>query len=75
MSGFAPEGALCAETDPEAFYPETGDHGHAALEICRRCPVRDACLTYALENDERFGIWGGTTALQRRRLKVRVRAL
>lgn len=53
---------LCAQTDPEAFSPDKGEPALAALAICRRCPVQTECLDYAQGHDERYGIWGGTTA-------------
>nr|WP_055122142.1 WhiB family transcriptional regulator [Corynebacterium oculi] len=61
--------ALCAQTDPEAFFPEKGGSTREAKRICRACGVRDECLEYALENDERFGIWGGLSDRERRRLR------
>ncbi|AMO60453.1 Transcription factor WhiB [Mycolicibacterium phlei] len=63
------ERALCAQTDPEAFFPEKGGSTREAKRICQGCEVRDACLEYALANDERFGIWGGLSERERRRLK------
>jgi WhiB family redox-sensing transcriptional regulator len=63
------EKALCAQTDPEAFFPEKGGSTREAKRICQGCEVRDACLDYALANDERFGIWGGLSERERRRLK------
>ena len=63
------EKALCAQTDPEAFFPEKGGSTREAKRICLGCEVRDACLDYALANDERFGIWGGLSERERRRLK------
>lgn len=63
------EQALCAQTDPEAFFPEKGGSTREAKRICSVCPVRAQCLAYALENDERFGIWGGMSERERRRLK------
>ena len=63
------EHALCAQTDPEAFFPEKGGSTREAKRICLGCDVRDACLEYALANDERFGIWGGLSERERRRLK------
>lgn len=63
------ERALCAQTDPEAFFPDKGQPSKEARRICRRCPVRDDCLTDALANHERFGIWGGLTERQRRQLE------
>ena len=47
--------ALCAQTDPEAFFPEKGGSTREAKRVCRGCDVRAECLEYALENDERFG--------------------
>ena len=53
------ERALCAQTDPEAFFPEKGGSTREAKRVCATCEVREECLEYALANDERFGIWGG----------------
>lgn len=61
--------ALCAQTDPEAFFPEKGGSTREAKKICQRCAVRSECLEYALGHDERFGIWGGLSERERRRLK------
>jgi WhiB family redox-sensing transcriptional regulator len=61
--------ALCAQTDPEAFFPEKGGSTRDAKKICTGCEVRSECLSYALANDERFGIWGGLSERERRRLK------
>jgi WhiB family transcriptional regulator, redox-sensing transcriptional regulator len=61
--------ALCAETDPEAFFPEKGGSTREAKRICSGCEVRAQCLEYALAHDERFGIWGGLSERERRRLK------
>lgn len=64
--------ALCAQTDPEAFFPEKGGSSREAKSVCASCEVRGECLEYALENDERFGIWGGLSERERRRLRRRV---
>ncbi|WP_051171954.1 WhiB family transcriptional regulator [Microbacterium indicum] len=61
--------ALCAQTDPEAFFPEKGGSTRDAKRICTSCSVREQCLEYALQNDERFGIWGGLSERERRRVK------
>jgi WhiB family redox-sensing transcriptional regulator len=61
--------ALCAQTDPEAFFPEKGGSTREAKRVCRSCEVRAECLEYALEHDERFGTWGGLSERERRRLK------
>lgn len=60
--------ALCAQTDPDQWYPEKGESPRAAKAICARCEVRDLCLQWALDHDEKFGIWGGTSGRERRRL-------
>jgi WhiB family redox-sensing transcriptional regulator len=61
--------ALCAQTDPEAFFPEKGGSTREAKRICAACDVRQECLEYALQRDERFGIWGGMSERERRRLR------
>lgn len=61
--------ALCSQTDPEAFFPEKGGSTRDAKRICESCDVRQQCLDYALENDERFGIWGGLSERERRKLR------
>jgi WhiB family redox-sensing transcriptional regulator len=63
--------ALCAQTDPEAFFPEKGGSTREAKKVCLTCEVRDECLESALMNDERFGIWGGLSERERRKLKKR----
>jgi WhiB family transcriptional regulator, redox-sensing transcriptional regulator len=68
-------GAICAELpEDEAdaiFFPERGGSSKAAKAICARCPVRSECLDYALVSKEPFGIWGGTSERERRRLRKR----
>jgi WhiB family transcriptional regulator, redox-sensing transcriptional regulator len=61
--------ARCAEVDPEIFFPERGGSSKAARAVCAQCAVRDKCLEYALNNKEQFGIWGGTSERERRRLR------
>jgi WhiB family transcriptional regulator, redox-sensing transcriptional regulator len=63
--------ALCAQTDPEAFFPEKGGSTREAKKVCLTCEVKQECLEYALMNDERFGIWGGLSERERRKLKKR----
>jgi WhiB family transcriptional regulator, redox-sensing transcriptional regulator len=63
--------ALCAQTDPEAFFPEKGGSTREAKKVCASCEVKSECLDYALANDERFGIWGGLSERERRKLKRR----
>ena len=74
LLGNAPEWqerALCSQTDPEAFFPEKGGSTREAKRICSRCEVKSECLEYALGHDERFGIWGGLSERERRKLKKR----
>jgi WhiB family redox-sensing transcriptional regulator len=66
-----PQSPLCAQTDPEAFFPEKGGSTREAKRVCLSCDVRSECLEYALAHDERFGIWGGLSERERRRLKRR----
>ena len=61
--------ARCLQAEPETFFPEKGGSTREAKRICADCTVREECLQYALENDERFGIWGGLSERERRRLK------
>lgn len=65
------ERALCAQTDPEAFFPEKGGSTREAKRVCSGCEVRTECLEYALAHDERFGIWGGMSERERGRLRKR----
>jgi WhiB family redox-sensing transcriptional regulator len=66
--------AVCAQTDPDAFYPEKGEPTRAAKAMCARCPVTEQCLEYALENNERYGVWGGLSERERRALQRQRRA-
>jgi WhiB family redox-sensing transcriptional regulator len=61
--------ALCAQTDPEAFFPEKGGSTREAKKVCKSCEVRDECLAWAIENKVRFGIWGGLSDRERRKLE------
>jgi WhiB family transcriptional regulator, redox-sensing transcriptional regulator len=65
--------ASCADTGPAVFFPPHGDPAAQARQICARCPVRSDCLTYALDADERYGIWGGLDPDERRRLRRKLR--
>ena len=65
------ERALCAQTDPEAFFPEKGGSIKEAKRVCMSCDVRIECLDYALRHEERFGIWGGLSERERKRLAER----
>ena len=71
------EQALCAQTDPDLWWPEKPGAGYVTIDgdrmshakaICRRCQVQPECLAWALEHHEE-GIWGGTTANERARMR------
>jgi WhiB family redox-sensing transcriptional regulator len=69
--------ANCSGMDPDLFFAERGDcmvQVKAAREVCAGCTVREACLEEALETGVRFGIWGGKTAQERRKLRRARRA-
>lgn len=68
-TGFMDQGA-CRTTNPNVFFPETKDASchDAALRICEGCPVRHECLTFALDGEEKIGVWGGTTPADRRKI-------
>jgi hypothetical protein len=60
---------LCQQVDPELFYPEKGETAKPAKAVCDRCDVRDKCLQWALDNDEKHGVWGGKTEKERRAMR------
>lgn len=61
--------ALCAQVDPEIFFPPKGGSSEDAKKVCTQCDVREQCLQYAIDNDEALGVWGGLTRPQRNHLK------
>ncbi len=66
--------ANCLGVDPDLFFPERGASTKEAKSVCQGCVVREDCLEYALANGEKFGIWGGLSERERRRIR-RQRAL
>lgn len=60
--------ALCREVDQDLFFPENPIESQRARKICASCRVRSECLEYALETRV-DGIWGGTTAVQRQKMR------
>lgn len=60
---------LCTQITPDVFFPEKGDSVEPAKAVCRDCPVRAACLDYALARDEPHGVWGGMSVNERQRLR------
>ena len=66
--------ANCLGVDPDLFFPERGASTKEAKAVCKGCVVREDCLEFALQNGEKFGIWGGLSERERRRIR-RQRAL
>jgi WhiB family redox-sensing transcriptional regulator len=82
LPGAWAEQALCAQADPDAWFPQRGQHTLAktAIEICRVCPVRAQCLDYALSGADTWGgiatgIWGDTTPQERAQLRQQRKAV
>ena len=67
--------ALCAQSSPDLWFPEgqLREDNAEARRICKKCPVIEDCLAYALANNEDQGIWGGLAANERKLLKRRAR--
>jgi hypothetical protein len=60
----------CRETDPDLWFQEYGTLSYnIPRKFCNRCPVRAKCLEFALANNEPFGMWGGKTPDERKRMK------
>lgn len=64
--------AECRKTDPDAYFPEKGGSSREAKKVCLSCDVQSECLEYALAHNIRFGVWGGLSERERRKLKKRV---
>ncbi|KUM73130.1 WhiB family transcriptional regulator [Streptomyces curacoi] len=71
--------SACRHEDPDLFYP-IGTSGPALLQteqakaVCRRCPVQEQCLDWALDTGQSIGVWGGTSETERRALRRRTAA-
>jgi WhiB family redox-sensing transcriptional regulator len=63
--------ANCMGVDPDLFFPERGASTREAKEVCRGCVAREECLEYAITHSEKFGIWGGLSERERRRIRRR----
>lgn len=63
--------AACIGKPTHWWYPRPGQHAHRAHAICEKCPVQSACLEWAVVHIEDWGIWGGTSERERRRLRRR----
>lgn len=61
--------ALCAQTDPDLFFPESGHtiQASVAKRVCIECPLTEACLDFALAvpSVEDYGVWGATMQKER----------
>jgi len=64
--------AACYGIDPEIFFPPSEEDAALALSYCGVCGIKEICLAWALRNRERYGVWGGLTEQQRRRLQRHV---
>jgi WhiB family redox-sensing transcriptional regulator len=62
------DAAICRQTDPELWFPEKGGSNEQARRLCRSCPFITPCLRYALDNREHWGVWGGTSERERRKM-------
>ncbi|HEU5026627.1 MAG TPA: WhiB family transcriptional regulator [Spirillospora sp.] len=65
--------ALCAETDPDRWFPEKGGATRDVKQVCRRCEARDECLAWALAKPEHWGVWGGKSEQERQRMRAQLR--
>lgn len=68
------EEARCRDRDPDEFFRRGAAQSRGAIRVCRGCPVKDDCLSYAVEHGVDFGVWGGLTERQRRAHQRRVLA-
>ena len=63
----------CQTTDPEIFFPDKDEANglyNMAKQLCYQCPVQKMCLDYAMKTGQEFGVWGGLTVMERRRLRT-----
>ncbi len=63
--------ASCVGMDPNIFFPLKGKTAREAKEICEGCAAQSRCLDWALETDQKYGVWGGASERERRRIKKR----
>lgn len=63
---------VCRTIDPELWFPDAPQTGAVAKKVCRTCPVIAECLSYALRNNEAYGVWGGMGSSERRFLRRRL---
>lgn len=65
------DAALCAQVGTELFFPEQGGSLAQPKKVCRRCPVRAECLADALAQNDQWGVRGGLSEIERRKLAAR----
>ncbi|HUP86173.1 MAG TPA: WhiB family transcriptional regulator [Acidimicrobiales bacterium] len=58
----------CRDAPPSLFFPNDGAGVETARQLCATCPVKEACLEYALRNRIDHGVWGGASERERRRI-------
>ena len=63
--------AACRDLETAVFFPDTEEEAAAAVAVCATCPVREACLEFALVTRQDDGVWGGLTESERKRLRRR----
>jgi len=61
--------ALCAQVDPELFFPPRNGAASSARQVCAACPVATMCLEYALRTGQTHGVWGGLSPRQLGKLR------
>lgn len=61
--------AACRGMDSDLFFPPAGSDARDARAVCATCPVQRECLVWAVENNPHFGVWGGTTLMDRRDIR------
>lgn len=64
--------AACRDLDLDLFFPDSEADSAPALAVCAVCPVRQACLDFALRTRQNDGVWGGHTETERKRLRRRL---
>ena len=58
--------AACRGMDISIFFPKRGEPNTQAVKVCKSCSVSEQCLSFAMDNFERYGVWGGRSERQRR---------
>lgn len=66
IAGSWVEDAACHDVPTSWFFPASESAEARAVALCRPCPVRDACLRFAIEHEQWHGVWGATTERMRR---------